>query len=533
MEFTALSFWMFTGLAVLTAGVLAALQYLRVRPRQVRIITTLFWQQAVDQARARTLFKRFRYPRTYLLLLLASLLVLLALAKPVFTTQQPDRVIVLEAGLAMTATDQRIDKARALVRAEAASLGEERVAVITADPRPRLLKHFDESLVVLEERLAKVQAADAPVVREDVLQAARSLLADRDKGEIVLVSAQPVTTDDDKVRVLAAGEALDNAFILSAAFVPDPTDLTRGAFLCSVGFTGKEAGMVTIKVGRPNTVLLEETVEFQPGDMKEFTVSGIAASGSILTASVSGRDAITGDNQIDFQLPDRRRIRVIPANGIELPPVLASVLESLPEVTTEAVDGARLPVIRIGRAGSVAEVLIHPSTADGELMAIHPSGHPLLGDLAFEDAICRAPATPLNAADDHLPLLLVGGSPVASLNPDATQLTISGTLFDEDASLVRRTGYMVFWSNMLQHLAGWNSEPLTLSPMQAKRSTDASSTALALKAGMGNFNLADGADASTTDNIGGVRFPAWQWLLTVALVLMSIEAVLNIRGKIS
>ena len=84
MQFTAMSIWLFTGLAVLTAGVLAALQFLRIRPRQVRVITTLFWQQAADQAQARTLFERFRHPRTYLLLLAVALLVLLALAQPVF-----------------------------------------------------------------------------------------------------------------------------------------------------------------------------------------------------------------------------------------------------------------------------------------------------------------------------------------------------------------------------------------------------------------------------------------------------------------
>ena len=33
-----MSVWLFTGLAVLTAGVLAALQVLRIRPREVRVV---------------------------------------------------------------------------------------------------------------------------------------------------------------------------------------------------------------------------------------------------------------------------------------------------------------------------------------------------------------------------------------------------------------------------------------------------------------------------------------------------------------
>jgi hypothetical protein len=534
MQFISMPIWIFTGLAVLTAGVLAVLQYLRIRPRRIRVVTTLFWQQAADQARARTLFGRFRHPRTYLLLLAASLLVLLALATPVFHgARQPHRVIVLEAGLAMTAADHRFDNALELVRAEAASLGEDRVAVITADPRPRLLKHFDESLVALEDRLAKVNAADTPVIREDLLRTAKSLLAGRENGEVVLVSAQPVTTGDAGVRVLAAGEVLDNAFILSAVFVPDTADPTRGAFHCRVGFTGKLADTLAVKIIRADQALLEQSAEFQPGEVKEFVVPGIAADGHRLTASVTGRDAIARDSRIDFQVPDRRRILLVPVDGIKLPPVLTAVIDSLREVTTKATGDASLPVVRVGPVGSGARILIQPAEAGGELMAVRPSGHPLMDGLAFEDAVCRAPATSLNVSEGNLPLLLVNGSPLASLNPDTNQLTIAATLFDEDASIVRRTGYMVFWSNMLHHLAGWRNEPLTLSPTQADRSADAASASLILKAGMGNFDLVSGAHSATPAELGGPRMPAWQWLLAAALALMVLEAVLNIRGRIS
>ena len=53
MQFTAMPIWLFTGLAVLTAGVLALLHFLRVRPRQMRVITTLFWQHAVERVQGR------------------------------------------------------------------------------------------------------------------------------------------------------------------------------------------------------------------------------------------------------------------------------------------------------------------------------------------------------------------------------------------------------------------------------------------------------------------------------------------------
>ena len=534
MQFTAMSIWLFTGLAVLTAGVLAALQYLRIRPRQVRVVTTLFWQQAADQAQARTLFERFRHPRTYLLLLAACLLVLLALAQPVFNAaHQPHRVVVLEAGLDMATADPRFDKALELVRAEAAALGEDHVTVIAADPRPRLIKHFDESLATMESRLGEVKAAESPVIREDGLRAAKSLLTGRENGEVVLVSAQPVTTGDAKVRMLAAGEVMPNAFILSSVFVPDSADLTRGAFHCRVGYTGKQPGKVAVKITRANQALLDQTAEFKPGEVREFTVPRIAADGNVLSAALTGDDAVTGDSRVNFQLPDRRRILVAPVNGFELPPVMISVLNSLPEITTEAIANANLPVVRVGPADSDAQILIQPAIADGELVQVRPSDHLLLDGLVFEDALCRAPATPLNVGKADVPLLRVGDSTLASLATDSKRLTIGGNLFDQDASLIRRTGYLVFWSTMLHHLAGWSDEPLTLSPVRASRSTDAATTELVLKAGMGNFDIVADAKAATPAASGNARPAVWQLLLVAALALMTLEAVLNIREKIS
>ena len=122
-------------------------------------------------------------------------------------------------------------------------------------------------------------------------------------------------------------------------------------------------------------------------------------------------------------------------------------------------------------------------------MAVRPSGHRLVDGLVFEDALCRAPATPLEIANNSQPLLLAGGATLASLNADAKQLTVAATLFDADASLVRRTGYLVFWSRMLHHLAAWRDEPLTLPPVRASRTADAASNGMILKAGMGNFDL--------------------------------------------
>jgi hypothetical protein len=527
MQFTAMSAWAFSGLAILTAGALAALQYLRVNPRRTRVVTSLFWRQAVEQAKARSLFERFRHPRTYLLLLAASLLVLLALAAPVLQSgNTPHRVIALEAGLHMSGGDGRFANALALVRAEARSLGEERVAVIAADPQPRVLKHFDESLAAMTARLARMKPADAPVIRDDLLDAAESLLAGRENGEVVLVAAQPTKVNTGKVRVLAAGGKLENAFIFSAVFAPDSANPTRGTFHCRIGFTGGKATTVNTTVTRGDDILSKQGISIDPGGTREITVANIAADGALLTVALDGNDAIAGDDRIAFQLPDRRRIRVLPVAGYELPPVLSAVLKSLPEVSSK--DDGDGPLIRVGPVGSDAAIQIQPGAAPDKWLPVRAGDHHLVAGMEFEDAVCRAPGV---ASSAGIPLLLADGFALASLDSQGKRLTITDPLLDPHASIVRRTGYVVFWATMLQHLAGWHDEALTLSPVQGTRSTDPDADPLVMKAGLANFDLADDGVAATPQQ-SLARRPAWQWLLGAALVLMLVEAVLNLRGKI-
>jgi hypothetical protein len=532
MDFTAMSAWAFAGLAALTAGALAALQYLRARPRRTRVVTTLFWKQSLEQDRARTLFERFRHPRTYLLLLAASLLVLLALAAPVFHSRSAaHRVIALEAGLTMGAGDGRFANALALLRSEARSLGEERVAVISADPQPRVLKRFDESLAALEGRLARVKPADSPAVRTDLLETAKSLLAGRANGEVVLITAQPVAVKEPSLRVLAAGGKIENRFLLSAVFAPDPADPTRGTLRCRIGFTGRQAAPVKVAITRESATVSDQSFTIEPGATKEVSLAGLAADGAVLSVALDGNDAIAGDDRIEFRLPDRRRIHVAPVAGFEVPPVLAAVLKSLPEVSGDP-DAASHPTIRIGPAGSDAGIRIHPRETAGDWLPVRASGHAWVAGIEFEDSVCRAGQGALGAASDAIPLLLADRFPLASLDAGNKRLHVAGALLDADASVVRRTGYLVFWSGVLHQLAGWTGEPVTLSPEQGTRTTDPAADQLVMKAGFGNFDIAGDETAASPGGIGAPHPPAWQWLLGAALALMLIEAILNLRGKI-
>jgi hypothetical protein len=173
-------------------------------------------------------------------------------------------------------------------------------------------------------------------------------------------------------------------------------------------------------------------------------------------------------------------------------------------------------------------VLIQATGETDEWLPVRTGDHPLVAGIVFEDAVCRSP---IDQTSGGIPLLLADEFPLASLDSEGKRLTISGSFLDANASVVRRTGYHVFWSTIFHHLAGWHDEPLTLSPIQGTRSTDPDADHLVMKAGFGNFDVAvDGVAA--TPNAGVANATAWQWLLGAALALMLVEAVLNLRGRI-
>ena len=82
MSLTHLSAAGLTAAAAVLLGALYLLQRLRVRHREIPVVTTLFWKQAVEESRARVLTRRFRHPLAFLLIASIALLILLALAGP-------------------------------------------------------------------------------------------------------------------------------------------------------------------------------------------------------------------------------------------------------------------------------------------------------------------------------------------------------------------------------------------------------------------------------------------------------------------
>jgi hypothetical protein len=88
------------GVAVIAVG-LALLQRLRVQHREIEVASTLFWQAAVKETRARVFVQKFRHWPAWLLLVLIASLLWILLAGPNWSgSEQMQHVVLLDGSIA-------------------------------------------------------------------------------------------------------------------------------------------------------------------------------------------------------------------------------------------------------------------------------------------------------------------------------------------------------------------------------------------------------------------------------------------------
>lgn len=394
---TGAGFWLG---ALALAGALFALQRLRVRHRDVTVVTTLFWREALEETRARTLVERFRHPLAFLLALLVALLGWLSFGAPIADRDDgADHLFVLDLSAPMAAGERFDDATRALVD-EVRRTDRAHRRVVACGSRLETLLAPGEDELLLSERLAAVAPeACAPGVERALL-----VLAQRDSSDRPLVVH---VLGDAPVRpaVLALlGERTRVERIVPSG-ASSSTDRTPAAIVdvaCGPSAAGHDRVELWVHaIGTPlDLVLLDGTTRRAPdrteplaGGVIRSIFEGLVGDGRAVFVEFAGAGAEPLRASAEFVLPDRRALRV--AAVADLPSALDLALRSNAGVEFVDVASAEVVVRYVGDEFGGDLPALELSESDGEdeaFVLVHPSGaadprsmlFEALGDLGLE-----------------------------------------------------------------------------------------------------------------------------------------------------
>ncbi|MCB9677371.1 MAG: VWA domain-containing protein [Alphaproteobacteria bacterium] len=240
---------------------IAAMYFLRIRRRRVRVPSLMLWHAMQRSERLASPFDRFRKHLLLLLQLLLLAVLVLALTRPYLQTEAAafrSIVLVVDTSASMGAVDEKPTRLGAAREKAAEILGDlgpsDEVMLIEAGPRTEVRVPFTRDEAQVENALSGLEVTEAEGGLREGLQLGLSLARSRPDVEVVVLSdgagedLSSLPTGGAKVTYLRIGKKDDNAGILALDLRRSPvSELDRQLFV-TVEHYGNESVDATVEV---------------------------------------------------------------------------------------------------------------------------------------------------------------------------------------------------------------------------------------------------------------------------------------------
>ncbi|QIF03047.1 BatA and WFA domain-containing protein [Roseimicrobium sp. ORNL1] len=297
---------------------LAAIYFLKVRPRKKPVTAYFLWQKIFTEKKASALFKRLRDVLSLILMALAFAAVAFALAEPDFAgDERKDLLIVVDHSASMSAkegTSTRLEQAKAKAKALITGLnGTQRAAVATFANGTEMRAH------PTRHRKSLLDAVDAigPTELPSRVEALRSLQPGNEwmKNMRVLLITDGCLDDVARlpqVEILKVGSAVTNAGLARADLRAVPGGVERlGLFLLPVSSSKEPVKTdITLTHVDSNRIVKVLPVTLNAGDNPPVTLTLDDAPSGRWTASIGLDDALAADNTVHLYVPPREPVPV-------------------------------------------------------------------------------------------------------------------------------------------------------------------------------------------------------------------------------
>ncbi len=342
MSFNLIGGWTFALGATFLACLSFLLQRLKTRYRQVKVPTTLFWKEAVEESQARVLVRRFRHPWAYALILFLALTLWLCFANPQFAGESGDihEIFVVDSS-ADAAVGSRLARSKELLLDTLGGSSSAHVEVFALGSQPKLLLAQGESSLLLRDRLSSVVAEAVPSTVRSFLERLHRSRPDGQRTRVRLVGFSgfrwsQIPGDSFHVSHLrgsTAVVAMHQGGIRACGFAPARSGAVGVVDVLVEIDPESLDSKRSLQISLDGKPLKAQAETIAPGIR---ILRDVVANGAILAVGLLPKDAFQADDEAKLLLPTWRPIRVESVGA--LPRDLALLLE-----TNQAIDTKNTP----------------------------------------------------------------------------------------------------------------------------------------------------------------------------------------------
>lgn len=292
---------------------LAAIYFLKVRPRKKPVTAFFLWQKIFTEKRSSALFKRLRDLWSLLLMALAFAAIALALAEPDLEgDERKDLLIIVDHSASMSAKDgsgTRLATAQQKARELITALnGSQRAAVAAMSDRLTMRAQPTRHRRSLLEAVDGIEATQLP----SQIEALRSVQPGQDglKNTRVILITDGCVDDPtllSKVEVMKVGAEAFNMGIVRADLRPVPGEGFRLGLFVVMQSTFKENVKVDLLLRHEDSGQLVKIIpmEVQPGLNPPVTLFLEDAEAGKWSVKIENEDALALDNEAWLHVPGR------------------------------------------------------------------------------------------------------------------------------------------------------------------------------------------------------------------------------------
>lgn len=306
----------------------------RRKPRRVIFSSLLLFIEHGSEATAKP-WGRLRLPPVFFLQLLLLVLLILALAQPVFSVRLSNIAIVMDNSASMQAREDgttRVALARDQARRVLGDLGANgKVDIFTIVPQLEKANKAPLSpsdAIALLAGLEAYDLADAPADYGDLL---RQLAEDHKYERVYFVTDRPVRGQSGAVRVLTVGKPRDNLAL--SAFTVSPSSLANRRLEAVVEVANYSARDQRVRVAvlgdGAETALANRDLRVPAGQTASASFQGLSEKRYYI-AEIDGNDALSLDNRQFAIAANARSLKIL---AISPRPQALNSLRAIPGVT--------------------------------------------------------------------------------------------------------------------------------------------------------------------------------------------------------